>query len=264
VDHHLRQSKACPDDGHRHTHHECQVPVNQHKGSVLEPKTDRRDDNGRPAPACEGDEPGKCIATIEHLLSDSRTQPSRRGRHHPTLGMQHPRWNKARGNRRSRVQPAAQRLHSGERSARVLADLASLSSTSVSGVCSRWLSGASRRWSDPRCAESQRKPRDPAPGPCGVVHAAAPFGKGGRGGGAPHKRSLPARNVSRKDPSNLPTPHQPDRCCQCQHREGHIDARLDPLERPEAVPRLIAQIVVLHAVGLKTVREGLPAGAAFR
>jgi hypothetical protein len=118
--------------------------------------------------------------------------PARRGMRHAALGLNHPRWNKAHGSRRCRVPPAAQRPHGGERSAGVLADLASLLSASglwrLLALAKAW---AIRRRSDARCAESHRKPRDTVPGTCGGV---MPPRLSANEGGAwcPHERSLPA------------------------------------------------------------------------
>jgi hypothetical protein len=166
--------------------------------------------------------------------------PTRRSMRHVALGRQRPKWNTARGGRRWRVPPdCGMGSRAGRSGGRQTAERRSLRKkpSNASRHSTRSMRGGSCR-----CAFRRRRRK---------VRC-----------GAPHERSLPAWNVSGSDPSIQP-PHQPDRRDERQHREHHIDARLHPLEPPEAVPWLIGNIVGLHAVGLKTLREGLISGADF-
>src|SRR5205807_6749834 len=59
-------------------------------------------------------------------------------------------------------------------------------------------------------------------------------------------------------PASIEPPlHQEESRAHSQQGEGQVDARLDPLEGPEAVRRLIAQVVAAIPSGLHALQRGL-------
>ncbi len=82
------------------------------------------------------------------------------------------------------------------------------------------------------------------------------------GGGAPRERSIPTE-TSPSEPLIQPMPHQPEGCKERQHGKAQINARLDPLEGPETICRLIAHKEGLRTVGLKALNGGLGVPAAY-